>query len=342
MKYLCSIIFIVLTQSTIAQQQLQVPGLKDKVEVIRDKWGVNHIYAQNEYDLFFTQGYCAAKDRLFQFEVWRRQATGTMAEIMGESALKRDVGARLFSYRGDMEKELAHYHPKGKTIINAYVDGVNAYIKEVNKNPKQLPFEFQLLGIRPEPWTPAIVVSRHQGIRSNVTQELNMARAIAKAGADKVRELTWFHPNQPDLNIDPAINTDLLFDDILSPYEAVNKELTFNKKDFEGEKMPEGSNNWIISGERTASGFPIMANDPHRKISTPSLRYIVHLVAPGWDVIGGGEPVIPGVSIGHNQYGAWGLTIFETDAEDLYVYDLNPANHLQIPIQWWLEKHEQR
>ncbi|MEN9371861.1 MAG: hypothetical protein RLZZ64_936, partial [Bacteroidota bacterium] len=238
MKYLCSIIFIVLTQSTIAQQQSQVSGLKDKVEVIRDKWGVNHIYAQNEYDLFFTQGYCAAKDRLFQFEVWRRQATGTMAEIMGESALKRDVGARLFSYRGDMEKELAHYHPKGKTIINAYVDGVNAYIKEVNKTPELLPFEFQLLGIRPEPWTPAIVVSRHQGIRSNVTQELNMARAIAKAGADKVRELTWFHPNQPDLNIDPAINTDLLFDDILSPYEAVNKELTFNKKDFEGEKMP--------------------------------------------------------------------------------------------------------
>jgi penicillin amidase len=329
MKYLCSIIFIVLTHSTIAQQQLQVPGLKDKVEVIRDKWGVNHIYAQNEYDLFFTQGYCAAKDRLFQFEVWRRQATGTMAELMGESALKRDVGARLFSYRGDMEKELAHYHPKGKTIINAYVDGINAYIKEVNKNPKQLPFEFQLLNTKPGYWTPAIVVSRHQGIRSNVTQELNMARAIAKVGEEKVRDLVWFHPNQPDLKIDASINTDLLFEDILAPYEAVNKDLTFNQKDFETEQMPEGSNNWIISGSRTASGLPIMANDPHRKISTPSLRYIVHLVAPGWDVIGGGEPVIPGVSIGHNQYGAWGLTIFETDAEDLYVYDINPANPSQ-------------
>ena len=308
---------------------LTVPRLNSSVEVIRDKWGVNHIYAQNDYDLFFTQGYCAAKDRLFQFEIWRRQATGTLAEIMGETALKRDIGARLFAYRGDMEKEMAHYHPNGKTIINAYVDGVNAYIKEVNNDPKQLPFEFEQLGIRPEEWTPDIVVSRHQGIRSNVKQELNLARAIAKVGADKVRELSWFHPNQPDLNIDPAINTDLLFEDILAPYEAVNKELIFNKKNFADETMPEGSNNWIISGERTASGFPIMANDPHRKISTPSLRYIVHLVAPGWDVIGGGEPVIPGVSIGHNQYGAWGLTIFETDAEDLYVYDLNPANPLQ-------------
>lgn len=313
--------------------KLELPGLTASVEVIRDTWGVNHIYAQNEHDLFFTQGYCAAKDRLFQFEIWRRQATGTMAEVMGESALRRDIGARLFAYRGDMEKELLHYHPRGKSIINAYVAGVNAYIQEVNNNPTLLPFEFKLLGIRPEKWTPAIVVSRHQGIRSNVSQELKMARAIAKVGAEKVRELTWFHPNQPDLTIDPSINTDLLFDDILAPYEAVNKELVFNQTDLEKEQMPEGSNNWIISGSRTAGGFPIMANDPHRKISTPSLRYIVHLIAPGWDVIGGGEPVIPGVSIGHNQHGAWGLTIFETDAEDLYVYELNPSNPLQYKFK---------
>jgi len=95
-------------------QQLAVKGLQSPVEVIRDKWGINHIYAQNEHDLFFAQGYCAAKDRLFQFEIWRRQATGTLAEIMGEEELKRDIGARLFSYRGDMDKELAHYHPRGK------------------------------------------------------------------------------------------------------------------------------------------------------------------------------------------------------------------------------------
>ena len=329
MKKICLLACLWFTQLVAAQSSLQLIGLNTAVEVVRDKWGVNHIYAKNEHDLFFAQGYLAAKDRLFQFEIWRRQATGTMAELMGESALKRDIGARLFSYRGDMEKELSHYHPRGKAIINAYVDGVNAYIKEANNNPKLLPFEFQLLNTKPGYWTPEVVVSRHQGIRSNVSQELNMARAIAKAGADKVRELSWFHPNQPDLNIDPSINTDLLFDDILGPYEAVNKELTFNKKDFETEQMPEGSNNWIINGSRTASGLPIMANDPHRKISTPSLRYIVHLVAPGWDVIGGGEPVIPGVSIGHNQYGAWGLTIFETDAEDLYVYDINPANPSQ-------------
>src|SRR5690606_26455870 len=97
----------------------------------------------------------------------------------------------------------------------------------------------------------------------------------------------------------------------------------------------EGSNNWVVSGSKTESGAPFLANDPHRSISLPSLRYMVHLVAPGWNVIGAGEPVIPGVSIGHNEYGAWGLTIFETDGEDLYVYDLNPQNLNQY---WYKNK----
>src|SRR6478609_751474 len=107
---------------------LIVSGLQQPVEVIRDTVGVNHIYAQNEHDLFFAQGYCAAKDRLFQFEIWRRQATGTVAEILGPRELKRDIGVRLFAYRGNMQTELEHYHPQGAAIINAYVDGVNAYI----------------------------------------------------------------------------------------------------------------------------------------------------------------------------------------------------------------------
>ncbi|MFZ9660361.1 MAG: penicillin acylase family protein, partial [Chitinophagaceae bacterium] len=201
--------------------------------------------------------------------------------------------------------------------------------RSVMNDTSLLPVEFKLLGIKPGLWTPSVVISRHQGIRSNVEQELNLGRAVSKVGVKKVKELMWFHPKQPDLTIDPSIQTNLLFDDILAPYLAVSKELEFKKDHIHKEKAPEGSNNWIISGSKTESGMPILANDPHRKISNPSLRYIVHLVAPGWDVIGGGEPTIPGVSIGHNAFGAWGLTIFETDAEDLYVYDLNPKNQLQ-------------
>ena len=309
-----------------SKEALTAPGLLEPVEVVRDKWGVNHIYASNEHDLFFAQGFCAARDRLFQFEVWRRQAGGTLAEILGPAELKRDIGARLFAYRGDMRKELAHYHPRGESIIHSFVDGVNAWIAECERDPSKLPFEFRLLDIRPGRWTPETVVSRHQGIRSNVSQELSTARAIARIGEDSVRRLVWFHPLQPDLRIDSAIRTDLLFQDVLGPYLAVNREVSFAARPSSREAGPEGSNNWVISGSRTASGFPILANDPHRRISVPSLRYIVHLSAPGWDVIGGGEPVIPGVSIGHNTHGAWGLTIFETDAEDLYVYDLHPSD----------------
>jgi penicillin amidase len=355
-SFFFSFVFIVclmVSNSNTVQAQekntLQLKGLKEKVEVLRDKWGVNHIYANNEHDLFFTQGYCAAKDRLFQFEIWRRQATGTVAEILGERELKRDIGTRLFKFRGDLKKELQHYHPQGQAIIQAYVDGVNAYITEVNAKPALLPIEFKILKIRPAKWTAEIVISRHQGLLGNITQELNIGRAVSTVGEKKVKELIWFHPKDPNLKLDTAIRGDLLKADILALYNAYRTEVEFTKSDiaehdeddvsaldilnkrkeladFLPEQEMEGSNNWIISGRKTASGFPMLANDPHRKIAVPSLRYIVHLVAPGWNVVGGGEPEIPGVSIGHNEFGAWGLTIYETDGEDLYVYNINPLH----------------
>ena len=124
-------------------QTLSVAGLSQPVEIRRDRWGINHIYAQNEPDLFFAQGYAAARDRLFQFELWRRQATGTLAEIVGRRELERDRGARLHMFRGDLDAELAHYHPRGKAIIEAFVHGVNAYIAETERTPSLLPHRVQ-------------------------------------------------------------------------------------------------------------------------------------------------------------------------------------------------------
>ncbi len=342
--------FSLITGKAQIKNSLTVKGLYASVEVLRDQWGVNHIYAKNQHDLFFAQGYCAAKDRLFQFEIWRRQATGTVSEILGARELKRDIGTRLFKYRGDLKAELNHYHPQGEAIINAYTDGVNRYIDEVLLHPQLLPFEFKLLKILPGKWTPEVVISRHQGLLGNITEELSIGKAVSKVGADKVKELMWFHPKDPNLNIDTAINQKLFSDKILELYNAYRKEIVFESSDISkaeedpdavmnllNQQIPntnnpsfehgiEGSNNWIVSGSRTASGHAMLANDPHRKIAAPSLRYMVHLVAPGWNVIGGGEPEIPGVSIGHNEVGAWGLTIYETDGEDLYVYDLNPTD----------------
>ena len=323
--------------------------LNDKVEVLRDKFGINHIYANNQRDLFYMQGYLAARDRLFQFEIWRRQATGTVSEIFGESELERDIGTRLFMFRGDIKEELNHYHDDGYEIITSYTDGINAYISEVRNNPESLPIEFKILGIKPEIWTPSDVISRHQGLLGNIELELNIGRAVSKIGVDKVKDLQWFHPKDPELKLDEKITEEDLDQDILKLYNAYRKPIKFkkeylleefrknedlevsfleNSKNLEDE-FSIGSNNWVISGKKSESGYPILANDPHRTIVAPSLRYLTHLVAPGWNVIGGGEPEIPGISIGHNGYGAWGLTVFRTDAEDLYIYELNPENSNQ-------------
>ena len=302
-------------------------GLSEPVEILRDQWGVNHIYAKNQKDLFFAQGYAAAKDRLFQFEIWRRQATGTVAEILGPDELNRDIGTRLFQYRGDLKEELNHYHPEGYEIITSYTAGVNAYIEEISKTPEKLPVEFKILNITPQKWTPEIVISRHQGLKGNVDEELGYGMAVAKIGADKVNELMYFHPNtNPNISLDKKIDASLLTPKILELHEAYADRVWFEKQDIDKDYLDEGSNNWAVTGSKTKSGLPMIANDPHRRVALPSLRYIVHLVAPGWNVIGGGEPEIPGISIGHNEYGAWGLTIFRTDGEDLYVYDLNPEN----------------
>ena len=329
---------------------LEAPGLAQPVEIRRDRWGINHVYAANEQDLFFAQGYAAAKDRLFQFEMWRRQATGTVAEILGRRELERDRGARLHMFRGDLDAELAHYHPRGKAIVEAFVGGINAYIAETERTPALLPLEFAMLGITPGRWTPAVVVSRHQALAANITSEVTWVRALKTMGPEALRSLQYFQGGEPVFTLDPAIDPAAFPDDVLDVYSAFRNPIRFRPEDVAPQYRATeaagslvtaistdrddaavdprdiGSNNWVISGARTQSTFPILANDPHRAQSAPSLRYWVHLVAPGWNVIGGGEPVLPGVSIGHNEHGAWGLTIFGNDNEDLYVYETNPAN----------------
>ena len=151
-----------------------VNGIEKKVEILRDNWGINHIYAENQNDLFFAQGYAAAKDRLFQFEIWRRQALGNLSEILGSRELDRDIGVRLFKFRGNMNDELNHYHPKGKQIIESFVNGINAYIEEILKTPKKLPLPFKMLGIKPQKWTAEVVISRHQGLLGNIGEELQI------------------------------------------------------------------------------------------------------------------------------------------------------------------------
>ena len=305
--------------------KLRVPGLRKPVRVLRDKWGVAHIYAQNQHDLFFAQGVVAAQDRLFQMEVWKRAGQGRLSEILGPSALQRDINARALRYRGDMQKEYASYSPDTKAILTAFTDGVNAYIAALETPGRSgTPIEFQLAGFVPDSWRPEDCLNRMAAfsMTGNAVSELNSARALTELGANKAAKLFDF---DPPVTLDPVPGVDLTG---LSPELLSNLVGSDRRIEFPGQPR-EGSNNWTISGALTASGKPLLANDPHRVLGLPSLRYMIHLVAPGWNVIGAGEPSLPGVALGHNEHIAWGFTIFGLDQQDLYIEELNPDNPLE-------------
>jgi penicillin amidase len=315
-----------------------VQGLQQVVRVQRDRWGVAHIYAQNQHDLFFAQGFVVAQDRLFQMELWKRSGQGRLAEILGPSAVQRDINARLLGYRGDLDAEYKSYASDTQEILEAFTSGINAYIKEIQKpGGIGLPLEFQLAGFQPEPWKPVDCLNRMAAysMTGNGASELHNAQLVALLGPEKAAELLEL---DPPVKLDPAPGIDFSG---LSP--AVLENLVGSDVPLHFlETPPEGSNNWTVSGALTSSGKPLLANDPHRVIAQPSLRYIVHLVAPGWNVIGAGEPGLPGVAAGHNEKIAWGFTIFGLDQQDLYLAQLNSDDREQYKTEHGWERMEVR
>jgi penicillin amidase len=323
--------------------ELKVPGLTQPVEVVRDQWGVPHIYARNTHDLFFAQGYVMAQDRLWQMEWWRRTYDGRLAEVLGPAAFERDRLARLLKYRGPYDdSEWTSYHPDGKGIFTAYANGVNAYIEQ---NADNLPVEFKLTGIRPERWTAETVVIR-EAVFGDAANELRLAMSVAKLGVKEANRLAAPDP-WDDLTVPEGLDVRLISDDVLDatrangqlprpeivePYrQLLPPARTTSLLPF-SEIADPGSNNWVVGAAMSPTGKPIVANDPHRQVTNPSLRYVVHLNAPGWNVIGSGAPPFVGVSMGHNDHVAWGLTIVGTDFQDVFVEELNPSNPNEILI----------
>lgn len=302
---------------------IAIPGLKQPVEVLRDGWGMPHIYAQNAHDLFFAQGFIAAQDRLFQIDWWRRVALGETAEVLGPNAVEADRFARLMRYRGDMETEWTSYSPDTRAIATAFTLGINAYIDHVG--PK-LPIEFQILGYQPKKWRPEDVLGRMSGIimSRNFQQEVLRSQLVATVGIDRARVLA---PTDPSRAYAPADGLDLrdIGKEVLAGYYAASQVMMFQPSKSQ-------SNNFVVSGNRSVSGKPLLASDPHRAVTVPSLRYLVHLNAPGWNVIGSGEPGLPGVAIGHNDRIAWGFTIVGTDQADLFIEDTLPSDPSQYKV----------
>lgn len=299
---------------------IMLTGLREPVEVLRDKWGIPHIYARNTADLFYAQGYVVAQDRMWQLEMWRRNGEGKLSEVLGPKYLTRDKFARLLAFRGDWNEEFKKYHPEGRIIFDSFARGVNAAITKALEENK-VPVEFQLMGFQPQPvWTAKTLLTRMPGwtLSRNASSEIARALAIKAMGIEKVQELM---PTTPEKKLEIPAGLDLndIEPGILGLAQGANNIRWSFKSDL-------GSNNWVIGGSKSVTGMPIIANDPHREVVNPALRYMVHLVAPGWDALGATEPGLPGISIGHNERIAWGFTILGMDQQDVYVEETDPAD----------------
>ncbi len=324
-------------------------GLQQPAEILVDRWGVPHLYAANQQDVFFVQGYNAARDRLFQIDLWRRRGLGRLAEVFGPTFVEQDRAARLFLYRGDMAKEWLAYGPQAQDIAERFVAGINAYIDQLERTPHALPFEFKKFAYRPEKWrTDDVVRIRSHALTRNLASEVARAQVACKADLklDALRvhlEPPW-ETHLPD-GLDPCLPAN-----VLQVYQLATQGVSLSQPSQHSgasqdrQSSPqlamdapmaglEGSNAWVIAPAKSSTGRAILAGDPHRSYSVPSLRYLAHLHTPAMDVIGAGEPALPGISIGHNQSIAFGLTIFGIDQEDLYVYAMNPQNPQQYRYQ---------
>ena len=322
---------------TAPSADLPVAGLRAPAKILTDPWGIPHMYASSTHDAFWMQGFQVARDRLWQIDTWRRRGLGLLAQVWGAEYAEQDRAARLFLFRGDMHAEWLAYASDTKDIASAFTAGINAWVTLTRQDPSRLPLEFRELGYQPAFWAPSDVVRiRSHGLFHNVTQEVARALMLRDFGP-AAEELRRRREPGGELTVPDGLDLSVIPDDVLRDYAlAVSPAQVRGPAGGSAARggpaqAGEGSNNWVLAPERTATGRPLLANDPHRTLSVPSLRYIAHLSAPGFDVIGAGEPALPGLSVGHNGHVAFGFTVFSVDQEDLYVYRTRPG----LPGEYW-------
>lgn len=328
---------------------LRLAGLRDRVTVRRDERGIPYIEAANLSDLSFAQGYVTASDRLWQMDFMRRTARGQLAEILGRDALSTDKMHRTYGFAQVAEAEVAGASREAREQLEAYARGVNAYIESLDA--KAFPPEFQILQYRPRPWTPAdslLIVKLFFEVLSNSWQTDLMRAALTGLPPEK-REALLVETSPLDTLVvgrdtkmraalpqpkDSNLKTDI------ATLRAVNemRESAARAAEQLGlmELGREASNNWVVSGKRTASGKPLLANDPHLPSSAPSIWYMINLSAPGMRVAGVTTPGLLGVVIGHNERIAWGFTNTGPDVCDLYLEKFDPQNprRYMTPAGW--------
>ncbi|HMZ34716.1 MAG: penicillin acylase family protein [Chitinophagales bacterium] len=289
--------------------KLSISGLKEDVEIIRDELGIAHIYANNINDLMFAQGYVHAQDRLFQMELNRKVARGTLSEIIGIKALDSDRIARTMGYERVAKLDWELFDESEQQIIIDYCHGINAYITSADF---KLPIEFTLLKFKPEKWHPMDVASFSRLLISLLTwgwyDEIIRAKLIEAVGAAAAAELDNTYPKENPITLPKGIEFNIL--DVSGKFQAMK-----------GPYMPQisGSNAWTLSGTKTKTGKPFLCNDPHLTLKNPNIWYLNHLHCPDLHASGVTAPGLPMVQIGHNENIGWGITLSYTDIEDVFV-----------------------
>ncbi|ASS74690.1 hypothetical protein CIG75_06690 [Tumebacillus algifaecis] len=317
-----------------------ITSVDKPVRIVRDQYGVPHLYAETEKDLFFAQGYVQAQDRMFQLELSRRNIGGNLAEIMGEKMIKLDHFNRTIGFRRAAEEGMSKVNPETMKALQAFADGVNAYLED---HADSLPVEYTMLGFKPEPWTPldSLSIGKYMAweLGTNMRTELFMGVALPKLDEDKLLSLLYQYDQvHPTIVKQSEMEKAIEVSEEERPKVALSKETVdsilvaldlADQKALPGEGL--GSNNWVISGKKTESGKPLLANDMHLGLSAPSTFYQNHLVLPGkYNVTGAIFPGVPGVIVGHNDKVAWGFTNLAPDVQDLFIEKPNPANPHQF------------
>ena len=313
-----------------------VAGLKDEVRIVRDKWGVPHIFANNVEDLFFAEGYTHAQDRLWQMEFTRRVACGTLAEMLGEAALDFDIFMRTAGFKrtAEVAAEIMKKEFDDLTMGLPYIQGVNEFIKRSIDNP---PFEFAVLGWQPSPWTltDTCACSLYSIWWTSMSWCVEILRAslIERLGEKRARELFPSFPPEASL----VVASQRQSDDIGAYMSALQKGLS---RYANSDLSHAACNNWAVDGAKSSTGKPILAHDWHMPISMPCWYYEVHLIAPGFNVVGATFPGMGDVVLGHNGRIAWNETALPAAIMDTYVEKFNPDNSHQYLYQGKWEEVE--
>ena len=316
---------------------VRLAGARAPIEILEDAMGVPHIRAKSKHDAYFGQGYVVARDRMFQIDWDYRRELGRMAEVFGSRFVSADSAARLFLYRGDVDAELRSLPPEVLDCARGYVAGINARIDEIEADASQLPLEYGILGITPLRWDVRDLVRMRGGGIGDADDEVRHAQLQARGLLEFDRFMDPLRPawqfTVPD-GLDCAAVSDADLGILLegsTPLPFGQKIAAYDRDLDRIDRIAQGSNAWTVAGSRTATGRPILANDPHLGIGGLSPRHIAHLTAPGLDVIGGGDPGLPGIMQGHTDRFAFGRTNFHIDQTDLFILKTREDD----PEQYW-------